>query len=305
MRRARIGTVIGLAAALAPVAASAHETGEGGVATSLALELPGVVAVLAILGAPYATGLRRAWANAGRGRGIRTWEAASFSAGLVVLGLALLGPLFVPLTAEFSGHMAQHLLLLVVAAPLLAFGRPAIAYAWTLRGVGGAAVLRSGHRLQRSNLARTATQPAVLLCAYIAVVWTWHIPALYDLAARNEALHGLEHISMLTVAFAFWWRIRTLELSTGRRQVTAFFLLLAAMFPELVLGAFIAFAREPLFETHRLATEARGGNALTDQQVGGFAMLMLGGLAYAGVALAGMLRFLSTDQRTRVDRGWE
>jgi len=305
VRRGIAAASLGLAVALLPAAASAHGAAEGGVATLLALELPGITGLLAVLGLPYAAGVRRIWANAGHDRGIRTWEAASFAGGLLVLAVALLGPAFIPVTAEFSGHMAQHLLLLVVAAPLLAFGRPAIAYAWMLRGAGAGGVLHAGHRLQRTSLARIAAHPAVLLAAYIAVVWAWHVPALYDLAVRNEALHTFEHMSMLGVAFAFWWRIRTLELSTGRRQVTAFFLLFAAMFPELVLGAFIAFAREPLYETHRLATEARGGNALTDQQLGGFAMLMLGSLAYAGVALAGMLRFLAADERTRVERGWE
>lgn len=298
-----IAAALGAALALLPSAALAHGGVEGaGVSTSLAVELPGILGLLAAIGVPYLAGVRRLWANAGRGRGIRTREAASFGAGLLVLGVALLGPVFVPVTAEFSGHMAQHLLLLVVAAPLLAFGQPSIAYAWMLRGAGATGVLRSGHRLRRTALARHVTHPAVLLGAYIAVVWVWHVPALYNLAARNELLHGLEHMSMLGVSFAFWWRIRTLELSTGRRQVMAFFLLFAAMFPELVLGAFIAFAREPLYEAHRLGTEARGSDPVVDQQLGGFVMLMLGGLAYAGVALAGMLRFLAADERSRVER---
>ncbi|MCA9856944.1 MAG: cytochrome c oxidase assembly protein [Dehalococcoidia bacterium] len=306
----RLAAVVGaLASALVPGVALAHSAGGAdgvGVASSLAAEGPGVVALLAIIAVPYVVGVRRLWARAGRGRGIAVREAASYGIGVSALALALLGPLFVPATDEFSGHMAQHLLLMVVAAPLLAFGQPARAFAWALRG-SGAVALHSGHRVGRSLVVRAMTHPVTLLAIYVAVVWSWHAPALYDAAARNEALHALEHGMLLGVAFAFWWRVRTLALGPARRQVLAFFLLFAVMFPELVLGAFISFSSEPLYEPHRLATVARGGDPLMDQQLGGLAMLMLGGLAYAGVALAAMLRFLSGAERARsgAERGWE
>lgn len=295
---------VGAGLATLPAVARAHG-GEAGVQTSLWTEGPGVLALLATVAVPYAHGVRRLWSNAGHGRGIGVAEAASFAAGIGVLAIALLGPLAVPATDEFSGHMAQHLLLIVVAAPLLAFGQPARAYAWALRGSGaGASALRRGHQLADGPVASALTHPAMLLVITIGVTWTWHVPPLYDLAARREVVHGVEHVTMLGAAFAFWWRIRSLELGAPRRRVAAFFLLFAAMFPELVLGAFIAFAGEPLYESHRLATEARGGDPLADQQLGGLVMLMLGGVVYAGVALTGLLRVLSQPE-ARPERGWE
>lgn len=290
-------SAVGAVAALSPAVASAHG-GESGVSTSLASELPGFAGLLILLGLPYAAGVRRVWRRAGRGHGVAMWEAVSFAGGLIVLAVAFIGPALVPVTDEFSGHMGQHLLLLVVAAPLLAFGNPGVAFAWWARGVGAIALTRSAHRLSRSPVVCAALSPMALLVIYVTVVWAWHLPALYDAAARHPALHATEHLSMLVVSFVFWWRVRRLEVGVGQRQVVAFFMLFAVMFPELVLGAFITFAREPLFESHRLATEARGGDPVADQQIGGLVMLMLGGLVYAGAALGGLLHFLSQDARS-------
>src|SRR5207302_1379707 len=100
----------------------------------------------------------------------------------------------------FSAHMLEHSLLMVVVAPLLVLARPLAALVWSLP-----AKLRS-----RLNQARTAgpiqglwrwlTAPLVATALHALALWTWHVPALYELALRNEAVHRLQHLSFLLTA---------------------------------------------------------------------------------------------------------
>ena len=84
---------------------------------------PAVVIALMATALVYAVGLSRIWASAGTGRGIRQWEAACFAGGWLALVLALVSPLDALSAILFSAHMAQHELLMLVAAPLMVLGR--------------------------------------------------------------------------------------------------------------------------------------------------------------------------------------
>ena len=86
---------------------------------------PFVIIPLAITGAMYAIGVRRM-------KGVRPWQIASFAAGWIALVIALVSPLDALGGILFSAHMAQHEMLMIVAAPLLVFGRPLIAFLWAL-----------------------------------------------------------------------------------------------------------------------------------------------------------------------------
>src|SRR5947209_5944110 len=72
----------------------------------------------------YLRGVGRLWGRAGIGRGVRRWQAAAFAGGLATLIVALLSPLDALDDALFSAHMVQHLLLVLVAAPLIVLGAP-------------------------------------------------------------------------------------------------------------------------------------------------------------------------------------
>jgi putative membrane protein len=87
---------------------------------------PFVIVGLALSAYLYITGLRRLWARAGAGSGVRKWQAACFGVGLLALVFALISPLHTMGEALFSAHMAQHTLLIGVAAPLLILGRPLV-----------------------------------------------------------------------------------------------------------------------------------------------------------------------------------
>src|SRR5438270_8747396 len=89
---------------------------------------PGVVIPLALSAWLYGRGLARLWREAGVGRGVRRWEASSFAAGWVALAVALVSPLHPWGSVLFSAHMAQHEILMLVAAPLLVLGQPLVAF---------------------------------------------------------------------------------------------------------------------------------------------------------------------------------
>ncbi|MEW5929036.1 MAG: cytochrome c oxidase assembly protein, partial [Gemmatimonadota bacterium] len=77
---------------------------------------PAVAAGLLLAGWVYARGVESAWRRAGAGRGIRAGQAAAAAGGWLALWLALATPLDPLGGALFSAHMAQHLVLVLVAA---------------------------------------------------------------------------------------------------------------------------------------------------------------------------------------------
>ena len=109
---------------------------------------PGVLLPLGLGAWMYARGTGRVWRRAGVGRGVARWRFWCFSAGLLVLFLALVSPLDALGGALFSAHMAQHELLVLVAAPLLVLGRPLVPFVWALSPAW------------RRRLGREARQPA-------------------------------------------------------------------------------------------------------------------------------------------------
>ena len=93
---------------------------------------PAVIGGLVVGAWWYARGVRRLWHAASPGRGIAHWRVVCFAGGIAALALALLSPIDAVATALFAVHMTQHMLLVVVAAPLLVAGEPGLATLWAL-----------------------------------------------------------------------------------------------------------------------------------------------------------------------------
>ncbi len=260
---------------------------------------PGVVAGLVAAGAWYAVGVRRAWARAGAGRGIVRWRAWAYVAGLVALALALLTPLDAMADALFTAHMGQHLVLILVAAPLLAAGVPALAMLWafpdgTRVRVGRVWAARARVRAAAALLA----SPGVAITLHLASVLFWHAPAPYDWALRRPAVHALEHVTLLGAAALFWWPVvrpaprhrshAPLRFGDGARLLYV----TAAGVPMALLGAALTFAVRPWYTGHYGTTAAWGLTPLEDQQLAGVIMWVPAGIVYLGVASALFVRWL-------------
>ena len=140
---------------------------------------------LLLLGA--ATAYVRGWRRL-RAAGYETplWRLASYVLGLAFVAGALLSPLDELATERFSAHMAQHLLLTMMAAPLLLLGNPLALVLW---GLPPGARRRLAAPLRRTAWPRGALSamtfwPAAGLL-HVTAVWVWHIPVQHDAARAS------------------------------------------------------------------------------------------------------------------------
>jgi putative membrane protein len=280
---------LGTLAAALPSAALAH----GGSADPASLDWlhgwsapPGVVAPLALAAALYAGGAWRLWRRAGVGRGLSRAQAAAFAAGCGALAIALLSPLDALTGAYFSWHMAQHMLLIVVASPLLVLGAPEVAFLWALPARWRGAVGRREHALARAVVGAgdgTGRGPVLVLALATGVLWIWHAPLLYALAAAHDGVHTAEHVGFVATSVLFWatvLRVRPRErFGNGLRVLYVFAMALQGA----ILGALLTFAAVPLYASHAAAARALGIDALADQQVAGLIMWVPPGFLYIGV----------------------
>src|SRR5512140_3488894 len=82
---------------------------------------PAIVVSIALSSALYGVGLLRLWRSAGVGSGVKVWQAASYYLAMAVLFVALISPLDALSDELLSAHMAQHMVLILVSAPLITF----------------------------------------------------------------------------------------------------------------------------------------------------------------------------------------
>ena len=250
---------------------------------------PDVLAVLALAGGAYAFGVWRV-------RRWRTRRALAFAAGLAALAVALLSPLDAAAQTALRAHMAQHLLIAMVAAPLLVAGAPL-----TL-------ALRAGRPPTRRRLtvllsapaARTLVHPVTTWALFAAVLLGSHFTPLYDAAVRSDALHAVEHAAYLWAALLFWLPVLTEPLGARRRlgwlSITAYHL---AMMPVVsIVGVVLLYASQPLYSSYP---------SLADQQDAGMLMWVGGTMMLAFAALAIGWRELLREERRQVvrERGLE
>ncbi|MGH8895861.1 MAG: cytochrome c oxidase assembly protein, partial [Egibacteraceae bacterium] len=119
----------------------------------------------------------------------------------------------------------------------------------------------------------------------------WHVPALYNAALRSDAVHAVEHTTMLAAAFAFWGPI----LRPRRTPVWVGPLLLAgAAIQGGILAALLVFSPR-VFYAHGAATTLWGLDPLSDQALAGVIMWVPGGIVYLIAAATLLVRWLDRD----------
>lgn len=224
---------------------------------------------VAVLG--YAIGLLRIEANA-RWRVFGQMRTLSFAAGIATLFCALISPFDALDDQLFSAHMVQHLSLMMVAAPLLVWSRPVIAFLWAFPLPARRTIGRvwSGSGLHGSVHALMSPLVVWVLCS--AVLWFWHVPGPYGWALTHEGIHTFEHFCFFVTALMFWSIV--LE-PFGRRRLdygsTMVFVATLGVQNGL-LGALLTFAGHPFYVAHRATAAAWGLTPLEDQQLAGLIM---------------------------------
>jgi putative membrane protein len=263
---------------------------------------PGVLAGLAAAGGLYAAGLARLWRAAGVGRGAPRWRAACYAGGLAVVALALVSPLDAVAEAVFWGHMVQHLLLILVAAPLLVLGAPLLPLLWLLDAPSRQRLGAWWHRRRGvTALAALLTTPLVAWGLHIVAIWAWHLPAAYQAALADGRVHVLEHLSFLGTALLFWWVVLQ---PAGRRRMSYGMSLLYVVTAGMqggLLGALLTFAGKPFYPAQSAGAAAWGLTPLADQQLAGLIMWLPAGLVYMAVAGVLFVLWLRAEE-VRVSR---
>jgi putative membrane protein len=244
-----------------------------------------------------------AWAyrrgrTGGPRRPVDTWRARCFAVALVAIGLALLSPLDALSSALASAHMVQHLLLILVGAPLLALSAPSSAI---LRGSPLAVRRASGRwrrrlRLTHGNLG-VLRHPAAVWLLQVGVLWFWHAAAPYDAALGSEPLHLLEHASFLVTAVLFWHVVIGVRGSARVSNGLGVLLVFAMAMQSVFLSVLLTFARTPWYSGYAATTAPWGLDPLTDQQLAGVIMWIPAGGIYLVVALALLVAWVRATER--------
>ena len=295
-RAAAPAVVLALASAASPARAWAH-AGEPIAPhdfwSAWTLSLPIVLPLVATL-VLYIVGMRALWRRAGRGRGVRSWRAAAFAAGWLALVVALVSPLHALGEALFSAHMAQHELLMTIAAPLLVLGRPLVPALFALppRARRGASAWTQRRWFRAAW--RRISQPGTAWLLHAIAIWAWHLPRLYDATLENDFVHTLQHVSFLGTALLFWWTV--LQPSWSGRGA-AMLSLFTTMLHTGALGAILTVSSATWYPAYGATTRPWGLSPLEDQQLGGLIMWIPGGAAYLIAALALLGNSLRLSER--------
>jgi len=230
----------------------------------------------------------------------------AFEAGVATVLLAIVSPL-----DAFSGlllevHMVQHLLLLMIAPPLIWLGAPVTPL---LRGLPpsvlkiGLGPFLASPGLQR--LERRLSHPAVCWIVFVATTWAWHIPALYELALLSPFWHQVEHLCFFSTGLLFWWPV--IQPWPSRpvwpRWAMVPYLLLAHI-QNTAFSAVFTFAGHVLYPTYAAAPRLWGISALDDQATAGAIMWVPGSLVLLVLVAWVILDLLDSSRRVHVSEEW-
>jgi putative membrane protein len=194
--------------------------------------------------------------------------------------------------------MAQHVLLVLVAAPLLALSAP---FGSLLRGSPlivrrASGRWRSRLRLTRSNL-RAVRHPTTVWLLHVGTLWFWHAAVPYGAALESDLLHALEHASFLVTGLLFW-RVVIGARSANRVSHGFGVLLVFAMAMQSVfLSALLTFARTPWYSRYAATTTPWGLEPLADQQLAGVIMWIPAGAVYLVAGLTLMVAWVRATER--------
>jgi cytochrome c oxidase assembly factor CtaG len=261
---------------------------------------PFTVALLILSAVVYAIGLRVLWRRAGRDRGVRAWQAASFAAGLLTLAIALLSPLAWLSEVLFSAHMTQHELLMLVAAPLLVFGHPLLLTLWAMPPRWREGWARWTGRASTVSVWHAVTGPLAVFLLHAAALWIWHAPPLYAAALDHDGVHALQHLSFVLTAALFWWGMVHGRYGRIGYGVAVLYVFLTAVHSS-VLGALMTVAPGVWYPAYAASARAWQVDALQDQQLAGLLMWVPSGLVFIVFGLALFAAWLGeSDKRVRL-----
>jgi putative membrane protein len=225
------------------------------------------------------------------------WRLAGFMSGLFALWIAVGSPLAAFDDDLLSIHMVQHILLMVVAPPLILLGAPALPL---LHGLpqkfvrSGLGPLLRWPPIQR--LGHVITHPVVCWLAAMVALIGWHTPSAFEFALRSDSWHEFEHTCFFATSILFWWPVVQPWPSVPRwpRWFIPLYLFLGMMAND-ALSAFLAFYDRVLYPSYAAASRPFPISPLEDQALAGAMMWVFGSFVYLLPAVVITLRMLSPN----------
>lgn len=250
---------------------------------------PDVWLLIAALVGGYLVALRgRRRGSASEGRAVATSHLVCFGLGIAALWLAVDWPVEALATRLLSVHMVQHLILSLVAAPLLILGCPGWLFRRLLRPTPVFAV------------ARVLTRPMPALLIFNTWIVVYHLPPVLDASVQHDLVHLAAHTVWVAAGLIMWWPVLSPlpelpHLSYLSRMVYVF----AQSIVPTVPASFLTFSGASLYASYTGGPELWRLSALSavaDQQIAGLLMKIGGGVILWGVILALFLRWFTEEE---------
>lgn len=223
------------------------------------------------------------------------WRVVAWLAGTITILIALASAIDVYADELLTVHMIQHLLLTMVAPPLLALGAPVTLVLRAVRPVTRRRLLLP---LLHSRAIRLAASPFVAWPIFTAVIWFAHFTPLYEAALEQPALHVLEHAIFLGAGLLFWWPVVGADPIPHRMGHGARFAYLVLQMPvNAAVGLVIYWAPLILYPHYLVAERGWGPSPLVDQQVGGLVMWAAGDVLLLGAIVGIVAAWMRADAR--------
>lgn len=214
------------------------------------------------------------------------WQRIGFLAGSALLLLALQSPLDALAGDSFALHQLQHLLIHALAPMLLALSAP-----------GAALIAGMPHWLRRRAYVPIASlplvrgtfsllsSPVVATAHFIAALLFWLVPAVQEQALLDRLLHDAMHFSMLLAGLFFCFCVfDPRSPPAGSGYGARVFALLAALFVNIPLGAYLSYKETALYPAYG-AAERAGLAPLIDERVGGLIQYVPGSMMFVVAVL--------------------
>jgi len=213
---------------------------------------------------------------------IPPWRAFSFLLGLSSLWIALASPVDTFDGFLLTAHMLQHMMLMMVAPPLILLGAPVVPM---VRGLPVFAAREFAGPLLNWRVAcrvgNALTRPVVALLLMGGVMFAWHTPRLYELALASNSWHQVEHACFFLVSLIFWWPV--VQPWPGRshwpRWAMVPYLLIADL-QNTTLSAILVFSDKVIYPSYEKVPRLFGLSAQHDQSAAGAMMWVLGSLPF-------------------------
>ena len=248
---------------------------------------PDALIGLAIVQGLYLFGVGPLRQRHGLAESVEPRQVATFTVGIMVIFVALLSPLHVLSDSYlFSAHMVQHVLLTLVAPPLLILGTPD----WLVR------------RILRPDplfiAARIVTHPIVAIVLFNIIFSLFHMPSLYNVSVTNHLVHIVEHLVFIGTALIMWWPLVSTmpelpRLSYPLQMVYLFGMSVA----QIVVFGPVTFSQEPLYQWYVDAPRLWSLTALSDQQIGAVIMKVGGGVLFMTLLIVAFYRWYKSAEK--------